>query len=76
MTKNEHVYAISCQPEVAGDVISGEHLKTVEGYAGLNFDVANFSSFQDIRAQTALSENAFAFRWKITKKGLNCHSIS
>ena len=44
MIRNEHVYAICCRPEVAGDVISGESVKTVEGYAMLNFEVANFNS--------------------------------
>ena len=29
-----------------GDVISGENLKTIEGYVVLNFEVASFSSFQ------------------------------
>ena len=38
MTPNEHVYAICCLPEVAGDVISCENVKTVEGYAVLNFE--------------------------------------
>ena len=27
-------------PEVAGDVISGENVKTIEGYAVLDFEVA------------------------------------
>ena len=78
MAQNEHVYAICCQPEVAGDdVISSENVNTVDGYATLNFEVASFSSFRDIqkkiiswrRRQTltiALSENAFAFRLKKT----------
>ena len=48
MTKNEHVYAVCCRPEVAGDVILGESVKTIEGYAVLNFEVATFSSFRDI----------------------------
>ena len=51
MTKNaksEHVYAICCRPGVAGDVISGENVKTIDGYAVLNFEVASFSSFRDI----------------------------
>ena len=48
MTKNEHVYASCCLPEVAGDVISAENVKTVECYAELNFEVASFSSFRDI----------------------------
>ena len=48
MTKNEHVYAICCRLEVAGDVLSGENVKTIEGFAVLNFEVAGFSSFRDI----------------------------
>ena len=32
MTQNQHVYAICCQPEIAGDVISGQNVKTVGGY--------------------------------------------
>ena len=42
MTQNEYVYAICCRPEVAGDIISGESVKTIEGYAALNFEVASF----------------------------------
>ena len=34
--------------EVAGDVIYGENVKTIEGYAGGHFGVISFSSFQDI----------------------------
>ena len=49
MTQNEHVYAICCRQEVAGDVISGENVKTIEGYAVVNFEVTSFSSFQDIK---------------------------
>ena len=48
MTQTEHVYAICCRPEVAGDVISYENVKTSEGYIGLNFDNASFISFRDI----------------------------
>ena len=48
MTQNGHVYAICCRPEIDGDVISGENVKTIEGYAVLNFEVASFSSFRDI----------------------------
>ena len=47
MTQNEDVYAICCRPEVAGDVISGENVRTIEGYAVLNFEVASFSSFME-----------------------------
>ena len=43
------VYAICYRPEVAGDVISGETVKTIDGYAVLNFEVASFSGFPDIK---------------------------
>ena len=49
MTQNEHVYVICCRLEVAGDVIASENIKTIEGYAVLNFKVASFSSFRDIQ---------------------------
>ena len=48
MTQNKHVYAICCRLQVAGDVASGENVKTIEGYALLNFEDASFSSFRDI----------------------------
>ena len=48
LTQNEYVYAICCRLEVAGDVIYGEYVKTIEDYAVLNFEVASFNSFQDI----------------------------
>ena len=43
------VYAICYRPEVAGDVISGETVKAIDGYAVLNFEVASFSGFPDIK---------------------------
>ena len=49
MTENEHVYAICCRPEVAGDVIPGKNVKTIECYAVLDFEVASFSSSRDIK---------------------------
>ena len=49
MTQNEHAYTICCRHEVAGDVISGENVKTTESYAVLNFEVASFNSFRDIK---------------------------
>ena len=52
MTQNEHVYVICCRPEVAGDFISGENVKTIEGYAVLNSEVASFSSFRDIETRS------------------------
>ena len=41
ITPNEHVYGICCRPEVGGDVISGENVKTIECYALLNFEAAS-----------------------------------
>ena len=49
MTQNEHVYAIYRRPEVAGYVISGENVKTVECYALQDFEAAIFSSFREIK---------------------------
>ena len=46
MTQNEHVYAICCRLEVAGDVISGENVKTNEGYTVLNFEIDSVRSFR------------------------------
>ena len=46
MTQNGHVYAIFCQPEVAGGVISGGHVKIGEGYFVLKFEAASVSSFR------------------------------
>ena len=48
MTQNEHVYAICCRLEVDCDVISGDNVKTIEGYTVLNFEVTSISSFWDI----------------------------
>ena len=58
MTQNAHVYAICCRPEVGGGVISGENIKTAEGYAALNVEVASSSSFRDIHPKfvTAAAE--------------------
>ena len=41
MTKNQHIYAITSGPEVAGDVISGRNVKTIEGYVVVNLEVAS-----------------------------------
>ena len=49
--KNDHVYVICCQPEVAGDVISGENVKTVKRYAVLNFEAGSISSFWENQNQ-------------------------
>ena len=44
ITQNEHVYAICCRPEVAGNVVSGENVKTIDGHAVLNFEIASLVS--------------------------------
>ena len=46
---HEHVCAICCRPEVAGDVISGRNVQTVDGYVVVNCKVSNYSSFRDIK---------------------------
>ena len=46
MAQNEHIYAIFCRPKLAGDVISGGNVKTIEGYVMLNFEAASVSSFR------------------------------
>ena len=51
MTKNEYVYAIYYRPEVAGDVISSGNVKSIEGYALLNFEATRFSSLQENQIQ-------------------------
>ena len=35
-----------CRSEVAGDVISGRNIKTVERYVVLHFEAASFSRFR------------------------------
>ena len=37
------------EPEAAGDVISSENVKTIEGYVVLNFEVTSSGSFKDIQ---------------------------
>ena len=51
LTQNEHDYAICRRPEVSADVISGGYVKTVVGYAVLNFEAASFSSFGENQNQ-------------------------
>ena len=47
MAQTEHVYAICCRPEVAGDVISGANVQTADCYTLLNFEAAIVSSFRE-----------------------------
>ena len=51
MTKNEHVCAICCQLEVAGDVNSGVNVKTVGGYVVLISEAVSFNSFRENQNQ-------------------------
>ena len=39
----------NCPTEGAGDVISGENIRTIEGCDVLNFEVDGFSSFRDLK---------------------------
>ena len=41
MTQNEDVYAISCQVEIDGKVISCGSAKTIKSYIVENFEVAS-----------------------------------
>ena len=45
LTQHKHVYAICCRTEVTSGVISGENVKTAEGYA--NFQTASISRFRE-----------------------------
>ena len=49
ITLNEHVHAICCRLEVAGDAISGQNVKTIQGYVVTNFEVASSTNFRDIQ---------------------------
>ena len=51
LTQNEHAHAIFCRLGVASDVISGENVKTIEGYAVLNFEAPSFSRLQENQNQ-------------------------
>ena len=73
MNQNEHVRAIDCQPEVAGAIISGEIVKTIESYAALNFEVHSFSSFWDIKKNhfvTAAADVDDSIKWKCIRISL------
>ena len=51
MTKNEHVFAIFRRQEVADDIISCGYVKTIEGYAELNFEHASISRLRENQNQ-------------------------
>ena len=44
-------HAICRRLEVAGNVISDEDVKTIKAYTELNFEVASFGSFRDIKLE-------------------------
>ena len=68
MTENEHVYTICHSLEVAGDVVSGGNVRTIEGYAALNFEVSEFSSFRYIPKEIISAEAAADIDDSITRK--------
>ena len=82
MTQNEHVYAIFCRPEAAGDVISSENEKTTEEYVVLNFEAASFSSFRENQsshlrnAQTTVGPLEPHFRDQEAKMSSRLHTIN
>ena len=39
------------RPEVAGDILSGGNVKSIEGYAVLNFEAGSFSGFRENQIQ-------------------------
>ena len=49
MTQNEHVHAICCRLEVAYDVLSSENIRTIEGYALLNFEATSLLVSEKIK---------------------------
>ena len=63
LTQNAYVYVIWWQPEVADDVISGGNVKTLEGYAVLNFEAARFDSFWDIPKKSCCDGGGGYRRW-------------
>ena len=49
MTQNEHVYVICCRQEAAGDVISTRNVESTDSHVVVNFEVASYSLFQNIK---------------------------
>ena len=43
------IYAINGRTEVADDVVACQNIKTVDGYMPVNFEVADRSTFRDIK---------------------------
>ena len=60
MNQNEHVFAICCRPEVAGNVISGLSVKTIDGYSLVNLEIASFNGLGDILKKHCVTEEAEA----------------
>ena len=53
ITQNEHVYATFCRSKTAGDVISDENVKIIDGCGLLNLQVASLSGFRYIKNITS-----------------------
>ena len=56
----KHVCTICCRPDVAYDVVSGQNVKTVEGYLAVNFEVASSNIFRDIQRNHFVTAEAAA----------------
>ena len=81
MTQNEQVYAICYQPGADGDVISGRNVKTVTGYAAVDFEVTSSSSFRLIylkqypfvtAAKTDIDHSCKRKRFRVSLKNRRC----
>ena len=59
LTQNEHVYEIWCRLEVAGDVISGDNVKAIKGYAMLNFEAVVVSEIFAQKHISSFRENQY-----------------
>ena len=51
MTKNEHVYAICCRPEVRDGVISGQNVNTSEVCRHILHRLATMHNAADIQSE-------------------------
>ena len=47
VAQNEHLHAICGRLEVAGDVISGLNVKTIDGWRLVTFEIAGLSNFRE-----------------------------
>ena len=71
MTQNAHVYAICCRPEVAGDVISGENVQTVDCYVVLTLLTSEILKNHFVTAmQTAAANIDYSIKRKSIRVSL------